>query len=121
MDEAAGSVEGTAAKHTTSDHTDASAISTETREVESAGPTVTADLSQMDFSQFHSTSASNKTDQNHPGKGRGRGRMSDKVSWGKLSRSQSDHVIFETAWQKLIYGSFCTVCRCWKQQLMFQK
>ena len=101
MDEAAESVEGTAAKHTTSDHNDATAISTETRDMGSAEPTVTADLSQMDFSKFHSTSASNKTDRNHPGKGRGRGRMSDKVSWGKLSSMQSDHVIFEMSWRTL--------------------
>ena len=98
MDEAAGSVEGTAAKHTTSDHNDATAISTETRDSGSAEPTVTADLSQMDFSKFHSTSANNKTDRNHPGKGRGRGRMSDKVSWGKMHRILNDHMIFETAW-----------------------
>ena len=78
------SVDGTAAKHTTNDHNDTTAmISTETRDFGNAASTVTADLSQMDFSKFQG-STSNKTDRNHPGSGRGRGGISHKVSGGQV-------------------------------------
>ena len=84
------SVEGTAAKHTTNDHNDTTAmISTETRDFGSAASTVTADLSQMDFSKFQG-STSNKTDRNHPGSGRGRGGISHKVSGGQVSNGLVD-------------------------------